>query len=111
MFLFSLAPWPLLLGFGLVSSLLSAKFNAAMLKASGVLVLLLGLVMFTRASACSHRPSALQPAAASGAGIAVARLVTTAAGGSDQGGVRAVLPAGRPGGGARALDPQVTATI
>jgi sulfite exporter TauE/SafE/copper chaperone CopZ len=48
MFLFSLGTVPLLLGFGALSSLLSAKFNRRMLKASGVLVMVLGLVMFTR---------------------------------------------------------------
>jgi len=48
MFLFSLGTVPLLLGFGAISSFLSAKFNRGMLKASGVLVMALGLVMFTR---------------------------------------------------------------
>jgi plastocyanin domain-containing protein len=76
MFLFSLGTVPLLLGFGLVSSLLSAKFNARMLKASGVLVLFLGLVMFTRGiSLFGIALPALRPGAYSGTGIAVARLV------------------------------------
>jgi sulfite exporter TauE/SafE/copper chaperone CopZ len=48
MFLFSLGTVPLLLGFGAIGALLSAKFNRRMLKASGVLVMVLGLVMFTR---------------------------------------------------------------
>jgi sulfite exporter TauE/SafE/copper chaperone CopZ len=48
MFLFSLGTVPLLLGFGAISAFLSAKFNRRMLKASGVLVMALGLVMFTR---------------------------------------------------------------
>jgi len=48
MFLFSLGTVPLLLGFGAISSLLSAKFNRRMLKASGVLVMVLGFVMFSR---------------------------------------------------------------
>ena len=48
MLLFSLGTVPLLLGFGALSSLLSAKFNRRMLKASGVLVVALGVVMFTR---------------------------------------------------------------
>jgi plastocyanin domain-containing protein len=48
MFLFSLGTVPLLLGFGAISSFLSAKFNRRMLKASGVLVIVLGFVMFTR---------------------------------------------------------------
>ncbi len=76
MFLFSLGTVPLLLGFGLVSSLLSARFNARMLKASGVLVLALGLVMFTRGmSLFGIALPALRPAASSGAGIAIASLV------------------------------------
>jgi len=48
MFLFSLGTVPLLLGFGAISSLLSARFNRGMVKASGVLVAVLGLVMFAR---------------------------------------------------------------
>jgi plastocyanin domain-containing protein len=48
MFLFSLGTVPLLLGFGTISAFLSARFNRRMLKASGVLVMALGLVMFTR---------------------------------------------------------------
>ena len=48
MFLFSLGTVPLLLGFGAISAFLSAKFNRRMLTASGVLVIALGLVMFTR---------------------------------------------------------------
>src|SRR5208337_4670675 len=48
MFIFSLGTVPLLLGFGAISACLSAKFNRRMLVASGVLVMALGLVMFTR---------------------------------------------------------------
>ena len=48
MFIFSVGTVPLLLGFGAISSFLSAKFNRRMLKASGVLVAALGLLMFTR---------------------------------------------------------------
>ena len=48
MFLFSMGTVPLLLGFGAISAFLSAKFTRGMLKASGVLVIALGLVMFTR---------------------------------------------------------------
>jgi len=48
MFLFSLGTVPLMLGFGAISSLLSARFNRWMLKASAVLVMALGLVMFGR---------------------------------------------------------------
>jgi len=74
MFLFSVGTVPLLLGFGLVSSLLSAKLNARMLRASGVLVLFLGLVMFTRGmSLFGVALPALRPAS-SATGIAVARL-------------------------------------
>ncbi len=48
MFLFSLGTVPLLFGFGAVSTLLSARFNRGMLRVSGVLVIVLGVVMFTR---------------------------------------------------------------
>jgi len=48
MFLFSLGTVPLMFGFGAVSSYLSARFNRRMLKASAALVMVLGLVMFTR---------------------------------------------------------------
>ncbi len=90
MFLFSLGTVPLLLGFGLVSSLLSARFNARMLKASGVLVLVLGLVMFTRGiSLFGVALPPLRPVAASGAGIAVAKLVD---GGQE---VRTIVESGR----------------
>ena len=90
MFLFSLGTVPLLLGFGLVSSLLSARFNARMLKASGVLVLVLGLVMFTRGiSLFGVALPPLRPVAVSGAGIAVAKLVD---GGQE---VRTIVESGR----------------
>ncbi len=48
MFVFSVGTVPLMLGFGAVSSFLSARFNKGMLKASGILVAVLGLVMFSR---------------------------------------------------------------
>jgi hypothetical protein len=48
MFLFSVGTVPLLLGFGALSSLLSASFSRRMAKAGGVLVAALGLVMFGR---------------------------------------------------------------
>jgi len=75
MFLFSLGTVPLLLGFGAISSLLSAKFNRRMLKASGVLVMVLGLVMFTRGmSLFGISLPALPGRQASGREVAVARL-------------------------------------
>jgi len=67
---------PLLLGFGAISSLLSAKFNRRMLKASGVLVAVLGLVMFTRGmSLFGVTLPSLQLQPGQTASIAVARLV------------------------------------
>ncbi len=48
MFIFSAGTVPLMLGFGAISSFLSARFNRRMLKASGVLVAALGLLMFSR---------------------------------------------------------------
>jgi len=48
MFFFSMGTVPLMFGFGAVSSLLSAKFNRRMMKASAVLVIILGIVMAGR---------------------------------------------------------------
>ncbi len=48
MFLFSLGTVPLMFGLGAISSLLSGKFTRSMLKASAVLVMLLGLIMLSR---------------------------------------------------------------
>jgi sulfite exporter TauE/SafE/copper chaperone CopZ len=48
MFLFSVGTVPLLLGFGAVSALLSARFTRRLAMASGVLVAALGVVMFAR---------------------------------------------------------------
>jgi plastocyanin domain-containing protein len=62
-----------MLGFGLVSSLLSAKFNARLLKASGALVLVLGLVMFSRG--ISLFGVSLPPLGSSSPQIAVAKLI------------------------------------
>ncbi|MGA2379025.1 MAG: sulfite exporter TauE/SafE family protein [Spirochaetia bacterium] len=74
MFLFSLGTVPLLLGFGAISAFLSAKFNRRMLKASGILVMALGLVMFTRGmSLFGVALPVLTPG--SGGSIAVAKVV------------------------------------
>jgi sulfite exporter TauE/SafE/copper chaperone CopZ len=74
MFLFSLGTVPLLLGFGAISSFLSARFNRRMLKASGVLVMALGLVMFTRGM---NLFGVALPALAPGSGgsVAVAKVI------------------------------------
>ena len=48
MFLFSLGTVPLMFGFGALSSFLSGKFTHRMLKASAVLVIVLGLTMVSR---------------------------------------------------------------
>jgi uncharacterized protein len=74
MFLFSLGTVPLLLGFGAVSSFLSAKFNRRMVKASGVLVMALGLVMFTRGMSL-FGVSLPSVATVSSSGAAVAKVV------------------------------------
>ena len=72
MFLFSLGTVPLLLGFGAISSLLSAKFNRRMLKASGVLVMALGLVMFMRGMNLFGMAIPSLPASSS---VAVAKII------------------------------------
>jgi plastocyanin domain-containing protein len=48
MLLFSLGTVPLMFGLGALSSLLTAKFNHKMMKASAALVIVLGLVMMNR---------------------------------------------------------------
>lgn len=53
MFLFSVGTFPLMFTFGALSSFLSKKFNGKMLKASAVLVLILGVFMFSSGAALS----------------------------------------------------------
>ncbi|MBW7571465.1 urease accessory protein UreH domain-containing protein [Caproiciproducens faecalis] len=53
MFVFSLGTVPLMFGFGALSSFLSSKFTHKMMKASAVLVMLLGIVMLNRGFALS----------------------------------------------------------
>ncbi len=53
MFLFSLGTVPLMFGFGAISSLISGKFTHKMLKASAMLVMVLGIVMVNRGLALS----------------------------------------------------------
>ncbi len=78
MFLFSVGTVPLLLGLGAVSSLLSARFNRRMVQASGVLVLALGLLMFTRGlnlfGVSFPNPPAVAVGLTAPTGVAVARV-------------------------------------
>lgn len=53
MFMFSMGTVPLMFGFGALSSLLSHRFTKKMLKASAVLVIVLGAVMINRGLALS----------------------------------------------------------
>ncbi|NLM45344.1 MAG: heavy metal transporter, partial [Firmicutes bacterium] len=53
MFVFSLGTVPVMFGFGAVSSILSGKFTHKMMKASAVLVVVLGVVMANRGLALS----------------------------------------------------------
>lgn len=53
MFVFSVGTVPLMFGFGAISSFLSSKFTHKMMKASAVLVVLLGVVMLNRGFALS----------------------------------------------------------
>lgn len=48
LFVFGLGTLPVLLSFGMLTSLISARFTPKLLKASGVLVLLLGAIMLNR---------------------------------------------------------------
>jgi plastocyanin domain-containing protein len=72
MFVFSLGTVPLMFGFGAISTLLSARFNRGMLKASGVLVAVLGVVMFTHGLNLFGVSLGLPPA--KGSSIAVAKI-------------------------------------
>lgn len=53
MFLFSVGTFPLMFAFGALSSLLSKKFTGKMMKASAVLVLVLGVFMFSSGASLS----------------------------------------------------------
>ena len=53
MFVFSLGTVPLMFIFGLLGSLLSSRFTRKMLQASGILILVLGVVMFNRGMSLS----------------------------------------------------------
>ena len=53
MFLFSLGTVPLMFGFGAISTMLSSKFTAKMMKASAALVMILGVIMLNRGFALS----------------------------------------------------------
>jgi uncharacterized protein len=74
MMLFSLGTVPLMFGFGAVSSLLSGKFTHRMLKASAVLVMVLGFVMLGRGFALSGINSVFASVPASVADSSVARI-------------------------------------
>ena len=103
MFLFSLGTVPLLLGFGAISALLSAKFNRRMLKASGVLVMVLGLVMFTRGMSLFGIGLPSLPVGGQSA-VAVATLAQRVPGGSHHRGVGAVPSLRRAEGDSRTVD-------
>jgi len=81
MLLFSVATVPLMFGLGALSSLLSARFTRTMLKASGALVMTLGLVMALRGTnllGVSLPP--LAPVAGASAGGEAPALATVAGG-------------------------------
>jgi len=53
MFFFSLGTVPLMLGFGIITSFISGKSGRNIMKASGVLVMILGIIMLNRGLALS----------------------------------------------------------
>ncbi|GHV84049.1 heavy metal-associated domain-containing protein [Spirochaetia bacterium] len=57
MFLFSIGTVPLMFGIGALSSLLSKKFTAHVMKAGAIMVAVLGLTMFTNGYSLSGLPS------------------------------------------------------
>ncbi|MCX7746552.1 MAG: sulfite exporter TauE/SafE family protein [Clostridia bacterium] len=68
MFLFSAGTVPLMFGFGAVSSFLSGKFTRKMLKASAVLVIILGVIMLNRGLNLSGYNMALALSSSGGSG-------------------------------------------
>ncbi len=78
MFLFSLGTVPLMFGFGAVSSFLSGKFTHKMLKASAILVIILGVIMLNRGLGLSGINSAYASGATSSS--ATSSSAATAAG-------------------------------
>lgn len=71
MFLFSLGTVPLMFGFGAASSVLSQKLTRPMLKASAVLVVVLGLIMVSRGLSLSGLSVAPPVPAGSKAAVAI----------------------------------------
>lgn len=65
MFLFSVGTFPLMFAFGALSSFLNKKFTGKMMKASAVLVLILGIFMFNSGAVLSGFILPLFPSAAS----------------------------------------------
>lgn len=65
MFLFSVGTFPLMFAFGALSSFLNKKFTGKMMKASAVLVLILGIFMFNSGAVLSGFILPLSPSAAS----------------------------------------------
>jgi uncharacterized protein len=93
MLLFSLGTVPLLLGFGAVSSLLGARFNRTLLRASGALVVALGLVMLSRGMSLFGVGLPVLP----GAGAATAALNGSSPAAAES--RASAIPAGRAAGG------------
>jgi uncharacterized protein len=73
MFIFSIGTVPLMLAFGLAATLLPRRFLPAMVKASAVLVMFLGVVTFSRAASLA---GIALPAFGSNSGAALARVAT-----------------------------------
>lgn len=74
MFMFSLGTVPLMFGFGAVSSFLSSKFTHRMMKASAVLVMVLGIVMISRGLSLSGVAYAKPPVSASAGSGSAAKI-------------------------------------
>ncbi|HEX3011971.1 MAG TPA: sulfite exporter TauE/SafE family protein, partial [Syntrophomonadaceae bacterium] len=74
MFMFSLGTVPLMFGFGAVSSFLSSKFTHRMMRASAVLVMVLGIVMISRGLSLSGVAYAKPPVSASASSGSAAKI-------------------------------------
>lgn len=74
MFVFSVGTVPLMFGFGAISSFLSSKFTHRMMKASAVLVMVLGVIMVSRGLSLSGIAYAKPSIADSAASGSVAKI-------------------------------------
>ena len=113
MLVFSAGTVPLLLAFGLAATMLPRRFLPAMLKASAVLVMVLGVATFARAAALAGVALPQLPSLASSGGRVSAALADTALAGAGAVplGAAGAIPAGAIPAGAASADGPAIARI